>query len=207
MSEKNWYETFTVGAVSTNCYLVSGTYLIDPGGMNESLKKALEQYGDQIQAILLTHAHYDHIAGIGRVRERIGDCPIICHEKDRSMLADPEKNMSLWSGETVSFEADRTVEDEEVLSLGEVDLDVVHTPGHTQGSVSYYLEADQLLFAGDTLFKDGIGRTDLPGGDHQQLLRSIKQEILTLPRGTTVLPGHGPETSVGEEAHDNPYLD
>lgn len=206
MSDDVWYNRYTVGAVSTNCYLLAGEFLIDPGGMSEQLRADLDSYGDEIRAILLTHAHYDHIAGIPAVREQIGDCPIHCHEKDETMLRDPEKNMSLWSGETVSFEADETFDGSSSFEIGGEHLTVLETPGHTPGSVSFHLEQSQLLFAGDTLFKEGIGRTDLPGGDHQALLTSIRQNIMSLPRGTTVLPGHGEETTVGAESHDNPYL-
>lgn len=200
-----WYDRYVVGMVSTNAYLLNGEYLVDPGGMNSDLKQDLRDHNNRIKGILLTHAHYDHIAGIESALEVI-DCPIFCHEQDAEMLADPEQNLSLWTGETVAFEHDRLLSDGQELPLGSGSLKVIHTPGHTRGSVSFYDEESGLLFAGDTLFEQGIGRTDLPGGDQQQLLRSIRQKILTLPGNTTVLPGHGPETTVESEAHDNPFL-
>lgn len=205
MSETNRYQRYTVGEISTNAYILNGEYVIDPGGISRELAKSLVDFQDRLKGILLTHAHYDHIAGISEVKETV-DIPIYCHPDEVEMLCNPEKNMSQWAGQTVSFDADHTISEGSELELMDGTIRTLHTPGHTRGSLSFHLDEDNLLFAGDTLFREGIGRTDLPGGDHQKLLRSIQEKILTLPRKTTVLPGHGPKTTVGSEADNNSFL-
>ncbi len=205
MNSSGSFQQFTLGSVDTNGYLVDGRWLIDPGGWNAELEQAVSDADVNLEAILLTHAHYDHIAGIEEVRSRVGTIPIFCHERDQSMLEDPEKNMSDWTGQSVGFEATGCVTDLE--SRFESPLpEVLELPGHTPGGAGFHWPEKELLFSGDSLFLQSVGRTDLPGGDRDQLLRSIRQIIFSLPEDTTVYPGHGPKTTVGQEKRSNPFL-
>lgn len=198
-------EKFVVGDIGTNSYLVKEKYLVDPGGMSEKLKDRLEECRDHLSAILLTHAHWDHIAGIPQVREIIPDCPVFCHPHEAEVLKDPQQNFSTMGGDPLSIDSDGNIMDES-LSVGDSSLQLLETPGHTTGSISIYWESRDLLFAGDTLFKGGIGRTDLPGGDSQTLLEAIRNKFFKLPESTKVLPGHGPATTIERERKSNPFL-
>lgn len=205
MGTDSGLKRFVVGEVSTNAYLLADRYLIDPGGWSRELERALKEAGEDLKAVLLTHAHYDHIGGIPELRERRPDCPIYCHSREAPALEDPEQNMSAWSGAPLSLAAEAHLGEVDLV-VNEEPLTVLETPGHTPGSVSFHWAARKLVFAGDALFRRGIGRTDLPGGDHRQLLESIRDRLLTLDPDTRVFPGHGEPTTVGEERDENPYL-
>ncbi len=198
-------QRFVLGDVSTNAYLLGGRYLIDPGGWSPQLERAVGEAGEDLEAVLLTHAHYDHIAGISRLRERRPACPVYCHSREVSALEDPEQNMSAWTGSPLSFAAEAHLEEVDLTVDGDP-VELIETPGHTPGSVSFHWVSRKTLFVGDALFRRGIGRTDLPGGDHGQLLESIRDRLMTLDPETRVYPGHGEETTIGEEREKNPYL-
>lgn len=198
-------ESFVLGSFSTNAYLLDGRYLVDPGGMNRALRDRLEASGSSLEAILLTHAHSDHFSGVDEVRSIVGECPLYCHSDDLSLLEHPRMNLSAWQGNPRQLEAVQPLESAE-LTIGGEPLEVLETPGHTPGSVSLYRASEDVLLSGDALFRGSVGRTDLPGGDQKQLLRSIREVILDLPDETEVHPGHGPATTVGHERETNPFL-
>ncbi len=202
--EEDGIKRFEVGPFSTNCYLLDRRYIVDPGGMDPSLEKDLEGI-EQLEAILLTHTHGDHIAAIDEVIERFPDCRILCHSKEFDMLADPSQNLSQMSGRRISFEADAPIEDAR-LTVGGDSLDVLFTPGHSPGGISLFWESKNSVLTGDALFKGGVGRTDFPGTSRERLDRSLHEVLMTLPEETKVYPGHGPPSTIGREKQTNPFL-
>jgi glyoxylase-like metal-dependent hydrolase (beta-lactamase superfamily II) len=159
-----------------------------------------------VKAIVVTHAHIDHVAGAHKLRALTG-APVYLNENDRELL-DALDVQATWLGvqPPPRTEVDVAASDSTVLCLGETEFQVMHTPGHTQGSLCLWIPAEHKLIAGDTLFRDSIGRTDLPGGNTRQILSSIKTRLLDLPENTVVIPGHGPSTSIGREKEHNPFL-
>jgi glyoxylase-like metal-dependent hydrolase (beta-lactamase superfamily II) len=204
------YQRYSLGSLETNAYVVVNSerthaVVIDPGKTDGALMRKLD--GLKVEAILLTHAHFDHIGGVDELRKRYG-CPVYIHALEKDWLTDPVKNgSSRWADITqpiITALPDRYLEDGQSLEMiGETFL-VKHTPGHSPGSVS--LLCGDLLFAGDALFRRSVGRTDLPSGNQEQLYRSIREKLYTLPDEVLVLPGHGPETTIGEERSENPYV-
>ena len=201
------YQQFILGDIQTNCYLIwsqAEAGVIDPGGAADEVIRMIERRGLKLKWILNTHGHADHIAGNGQLQQRY-PAPILIHPADREMLTSPMANLSAFIGAPVSSpDAGATVKQGDVLELGGEKIQVIETPGHTQGGISLYIPG--LLFAGDTLFLESIGRTDLPGGNHRQLLNSIRERLFVLPTETVVFPGHGPSTSIGHEMAMNPFL-
>jgi len=198
-------KTFAIGTLQANCYLVYDTnskegFLIDPGVFDEGIKKEIETLGIKIKAIINTHGHSDHIAG----NKKFG-YPVLIHKNDSSFLGNPAKNLSLFTGTfSISPQAHGLLVDGEAIKASEIELKVIHTPGHTPGGIS--LKVGDKVFTGDTLFRENVGRTDLPGGSQEDLLRSIRERLLTLPDDTEVFPGHGPSSTIGHERKHNPYL-
>ena len=198
-------KTFAIGSLQANCYLVYDTnskegFLIDPGVFDEDIKKEIETLGIKIKAIINTHGHADHIGG----NKKFG-YPVLIHKNDSSFLGNPAKNLSLFTGTfSISPRAHSFLVDGEVIKAGEIEFKVIHTPGHTSGGISLKLE--DKVFTGDTLFRENVGRTDLPGGSQEDLLRSIRERLLRLPDDTKVFPGHGPSSTIGHERKHNPYL-
>ncbi|VXC09583.1 putative metal-binding hydrolase [Bacillus sp. 349Y] len=206
------WKQIPLGPLQTNCYVFwndnKDCLIFDPGGNGDSLIRWLEKENLNPVAILLTHAHFDHIGAVDDVRDRFG-IPVYVHEKEAQWLIDPSLNGSVlfMMEEKISARAaDYILTDEQKLVIGSFHLTLFHTPGHSPGSISYYLGDEHVVVAGDTLFLGSIGRSDLPGGNPQQLLASIHDHLLSLPEETIVLPGHGPETSIGHEMDGNPFL-
>ena len=204
-------ERLPLGALWTNGYLVwddQGTgFFIDPGGDPQDILSLVDKRGVDLEFILLTHGHADHIGGLGAIRSRAKG-GVLVHEDDASMLSRPESNLSAFVGGAIELApADRLLKDGDVVSAGCLQVRVIHTPGHTRGSVCFLVGEegeDPVLFSGDTLFAGSVGRSDLPGGDEGTLMASLKK-LACLPDTTRVLPGHGPETTIGQERRHNPF--
>lgn len=206
------WKQIPLGLLQTNCYVLYNLQkeciIFDPGAEGEKLIALLENEKLQPQAVLLTHAHFDHIGAVDDVRE-FYKIPVYVHEKESEWLTDPSLNGSklFLNGRSIIVSpTDRVIKDEGTLSIGGFTFEILETPGHSPGSVSFYVEEINTIFAGDTLFQGSIGRTDLPGGNHEQLLNSIEEKLLTLPKEAMVLPGHGPVTQIENEIAFNPFL-
>jgi len=204
------FQRFALGALQTNAYVVvnedrTRAVVIDPGTAEGALTRKLD--GLKVEAILLTHAHFDHIGGVDHLRKKYG-CPVYLHPAEKDWLGDAAKNGSArWADVTppiATDPAEHGLADGQELELIGATFRVLHTPGHSPGSVGFLV--GDLLFAGDALFRRSVGRTDLPGGSQEQLSRSIREKLYILPDDTLVLPGHGPETTIGEERRENPYV-
>ncbi|WP_028783206.1 MBL fold metallo-hydrolase [Thalassobacillus devorans] len=198
-----------LGPLGTNCYILSEqerSLVIDPGGDSSQLIDYLTDNNLKPSAVLLTHAHFDHIGAVDDVRDHF-DIPVYVHKAEANWLTDPNRNGSAFfqMGEITARNAEHHFEIGEMV-IGPFQLDVRHTPGHSPGSVSLVLRGEAIVIAGDTLFQRGIGRTDLPGGDMDTLLSSIRKELYTLPDSTKVYPGHGPATTIREEKRENPFV-
>ncbi|MEK4028816.1 MULTISPECIES: MBL fold metallo-hydrolase [Bacillaceae] len=206
----NWTQ-LPLGALQTNCYILSNEerecIVFDPGAEGEKLVEWLNQNHLKPLAILLTHAHFDHIGAVEQVRKAF-DIPVYLHKEEAEWLTNPDLNGSarFQLGKVSGQPADHLLTDEKSLTVGPFSFQLFHTPGHSPGSVSYFFDEGNAVFAGDTLFMGSIGRTDLPGGNHEQLIHSIHNHLLTLPEEVIVLPGHGPATMIGDEMERNPFL-
>jgi hydroxyacylglutathione hydrolase len=182
--------------------------VVDPGFDGPAFVEALRSRGLVPAAILNTHGHYDHIAGNAALKAEWPDAPLIIGRNEAHFLTDPEANLSgVWGLALVSPPADRLVDDGERLELAGIALEVREIPGHSPGSVVFVHEDHEppVVFGGDVLFDEGIGRCDFPGGSYETLIAGIKSKLYTLPDPTIVLPGHGPPTTVGKERRSNPY--
>ena len=180
--------------------------VIDPDLTGGLLANTLAARGLKLTGILLTHGHFDHIASVGKLRELYPEAKIYIHALDADKLTDAEKNLSTWQGRVITAPAaDVLLKDGDGILLGEETLRVLHTPGHTAGSVCYSVPGR--LFSGDTLFSMSVGRWDFPDGDGAALIAGIHEKLMVLPDQTQVFPGHGPATSIGNERLGNPYLE
>jgi hydroxyacylglutathione hydrolase len=197
--------------VSCNCAIVAcpdtgEAAIIDPGGNADIILAAANEMGVQVKVLLHTHGHFDHVMATREVAEATG-APVAIHEKDRPLYENLPRQGSIFG-----FSADEPPKPRQVLAggetiaVGKLSARVIHTPGHTPGSVGYYFEADGILFSGDTLFAESIGRTDLPGGSYPAIVKSIQTKLYVLPPDTRVIPGHGAETSIGHERESNPFV-
>lgn len=205
------HEILPVGMLQCNCSILGDeasreAIVVDPGDDIVDVERILAKHKLKVIAIVITHAHIDHVAGAKKLKDSTG-APVYLNSNDAELLQALDVQAQ-WLGVPTPqrVEVDTDARDGVVLRLGTDDIQVLHTPGHTQGSVSLYLPQQAKLIAGDTLFCESIGRTDLPGGDGRQILRSIKAKLLVLPEETAVYPGHGPSTTIGREAERNPFL-
>ena len=205
------HEVLPVGPLQCNCSVFGDeqtreAMVIDPGDEIESILDILQRHNLKVKTIVITHAHIDHIGGAQKLKLATG-APVYMNQNDAELQAMLPIQAS-WLGveEPEPVEIDAPARDGDTLLVGATQFHVLHTPGHTQGSVSLYAPAENTLIAGDTLFQGSIGRTDLPGGDGRQILRSIHQKLIPLPEETIVIPGHGPNTTIGREKRMNPFL-
>lgn len=209
--EKMKYKVYNLlPEFNTNTYLLWDevslkAVIIDSAKESKILKKEILKLKLKIKYIINTHGHGDHIGGNAFFVKSFPKSKLCIHKEDALMLLYPELNLSMhWDGCVVSPASDIQFEDGEILKLGENELKIIHTPGHTEGGISIY--ADDLVFTGDALFARGIGRTDLPGGNYDTLINSIREKLYKLPKNTIVLPGHGPGTTIGLEMVENPFI-
>ncbi len=202
-----------MGDFGTNGYCVRASrpsadcIIIDPGLDAEEMLACIRDHSLRPLWVLLTHGHIDHIAGVDLLCQHYPDLQVAIHRDDAPALRDPDANLSRMMGMPFDTKpADRLLNDGDILEAAGIVMRVLHTPGHTRGGICLYCENDNVLFAGDTLFAGSIGRTDFPGGDYSQLIRSIREKLLILPPQTLVYTGHGPATTIGQEKWNNPYL-
>ena len=204
-------ETFPVGPLQCNCTILGDeqtgeAIVIDPGDEISRIQRRLTDLGLKLKQILVTHAHIDHVGGALKLK-RLTGAPILMNENDLPQLKFMDMQAG-WLGVATPETAppDDLLTDGLKVGLESCPAQVIHTPGHTQGSVCLHFVPLKLLVAGDTLFAGSIGRTDLPGGDYDQIIQSIESRLLPLPDETKVLPGHGPATTIGAERKSNPFL-
>ncbi|MGI8745253.1 MAG: MBL fold metallo-hydrolase [Bryobacteraceae bacterium] len=205
------HEIIPVGLLQCNCSIFGDertkeAIVIDPGDNIDQILVILARHALKVKAIVITHAHIDHIGGAAKLKQATG-APVHMNANDQ-VLYDHLDTQASWLGMPAPSTTgiDTNVRDGDRLTLGAADFHVLDTPGHTQGSISLWIPAENKLVAGDTLFRDSIGRTDLPGGDGRQILRSIHAKLLTLPDDALVVPGHGANTTIGRERAHNPFL-
>lgn len=199
-----------MGAMGANCYLYAcmeskKAVIIDPGAEGKKIQRWVLDKGLTVDYILLTHGHVDHIGAVDELRLLLGNVSVGIHTDDAGMLTDGKKNLSSFLGSSLVLQsADFLLQDGQEIMVGKEKLTVISTPGHSPGGVCFL--SSEGLFSGDTLFAGSIGRTDFPGGSLEQLLKGVQDKLMILPVATRVFPGHGEETSIGEEKRDNPYL-
>ncbi|HEX3031562.1 MAG TPA: MBL fold metallo-hydrolase [Bacillota bacterium] len=203
------FEWLPVGPMGANCYILGcektkAGAIIDPGAEPKRILAKVAELGLKVEYIIMTHGHIDHIMALGEVKEATS-AKIVIHKSDAPMLTDGRKNLSSFMGGNLSYPpADELVKDGDVLRLGELELKILHTPGHTTGGIC--IEVGDILISGDTLFECSVGRSDFPGGSHSTLINSINTKLMVYPDETKVFPGHGPGTTIGYERKNNPFL-
>jgi len=205
------HEILPVGPLQCNCSVVGDetsreAMVIDPGDDIEEVLVLLAKHNLQVRQIVITHAHIDHVGGAMKLRAATG-APILLNQNDYALLKMLD-SQAAWVGmkSPGKVEIDHSVEQADTVRAGSLTANVLHTPGHTEGSVCLYFPAQKTLVAGDTLFAGSIGRTDLPGGSFEKIIHSLHDTVLALPDDTVVVPGHGPLTTIGEERESNPFL-
>ena len=205
------HEIISVGPLQCNCSIIGDettreAMVIDPGDDIEDVLTIVRKHNLQVKQIAITHAHIDHVGGAMKLRAATG-APILLNQNDYALLKMLDVQAA-WIGMPApgKVEIDHSITTGETVSAGSHTANILHTPGHTEGSVCLYFPAEKKLIAGDTLFAGSIGRTDLPGGSMQKIMRSLHQTVLSLPDETVVVPGHGPLTTIGQERESNPFL-
>ena len=204
-------KTLVLGPLQANCYIVRGSetkevVVIDPGDQVDKIEDYLKENGLECKRILLTHGHFDHISAAEEL-SNLTKAKICVFEKESKFLIDPNLNLSTFAGGgRLSFEADCSLEDKEEFNEAGLSWQVIHTPGHTEGGVCYLLKDEGVLFSGDTLFYESVGRSDFPSGNHRTLAESINNRLMILDDSIEVYTGHGRPTTIGHERQHNPYL-
>jgi hydroxyacylglutathione hydrolase len=205
------HKIFPVGPLQCNCSILGDektheAMVIDPGDQIEGILEILRQEKLTLKQIVITHAHIDHVGGAMKLKAATG-APILMNQNDYALLKMLDVQAT-WVGMKPpgAVQIDESVNQGRVLKIGEISSQVIDTPGHTEGSICVYLPTEKKLIAGDTLFAGSIGRTDLPGGSMEKIMRSLHNQVLALPDETVVTPGHGPNTTIGEERETNPFL-
>ena len=205
------HKIFPVGPLQCNCSVIGDektheAMVIDPGDQIEGILEILRQEKLTLKQIVITHAHIDHVGGAMKLKAATG-APILMNQNDYALLKMLDMQAA-WIGMRPpgDVQVDEAISQGRVLKVGEISSSVIHTPGHTEGSICVYFPTEKKLIAGDTLFAGSIGRTDLPGGSIDKIMRSIHTQVLALPDETEVVPGHGPVTTIGKERETNPFL-
>ena len=205
------HEILPVGPLQCNCSVIGDdvsreAIVIDPGDDVADVLAIVQKHNLKVQQIIITHAHIDHVGGAKKLKAATG-AAILLNQNDYALLKMLDVQAA-WVGMASPgrVEIDQSVGQADKIRVGSLSADVLHTPGHTQGSVCLYFPLEKKLIAGDTLFAGSIGRTDLPGGSFEKIIRSLQEKVLALPDDTTVIPGHGEQTTIGEERESNPFL-
>jgi glyoxylase-like metal-dependent hydrolase (beta-lactamase superfamily II) len=205
------HEILPVGMLQCNCSIFGDEQtregmVVDPGDDIDEVLAIVRKHGLTVKAIVITHAHIDHIGGAQKLKAATG-APVYMNPNDAELQAMMDVQAG-WLGmrPPEQVEVDSDAKDGDRLTVGATEVHVLHTPGHTQGSICLWMPSEETLVAGDTLFRDSIGRTDLPGGDGRQIVRSIHEKLWALPEATMVVPGHGPNTTIGREKQFNPFV-
>lgn len=202
-------ERLPLGIYAANCYVViceetKEAMIVDLGGEPEEILKKSKKQDFNINCIVLTHAHGDHIAGVPGLLDVVR-CPVYIHEKDEEMLLDPKLNLSAsMFTDRITIKPDKLLRDGDIFKVGNIEVEVIHTPGHTMGGIS--LKVENYILTGDTLFKGSIGRTDFYGGSYDAIIDSINSKLMIYDNDTIILPGHGPATTIGTEKKTNPFV-
>lgn len=204
-------EKFATGILGTNTYLVINeetkqAVVVDPAALPKRLKEYIAENELKMEAVLLTHAHFDHIMGVHLFEEEYGVSDIYVHENDAPMMEDPSLNLSNVYTRGYTYSKYTCIRDKQILKHAGYEFQVIHTPGHTSGGVSYYVAEGNVLFSGDTLFQMSVGRTDFETSSMSDMIHSIKEKLFALPDDTYVCPGHMGETKIGYEKKHNPYV-
>ena len=199
------------GALQVNTYLAvdeetNKGFIVDPGGYNPVLTKKVKEENIEIEYILITHGHSDHICGVNEHKAEFEGCKVVAHTAEEPMLHDIRFNFSAEFGTPYTVDADIYVNDGDELKCGNIDLKFFHTPGHSPGGMCIYAEKENVLFSGDTLFRQSIGRTDFPGCSFKDLAEAIRTKLYVLPEETQVFPGHMGPTQIGFEKRSNPFV-
>lgn len=204
------FERITAGIYATNCYVIGCEntkqgVIVDPGGDAQRIMQTVAKNGLDIKYIILTHGHFDHIGALQEVKAQT-NAPVAIHTADAHMLQDPGQSLAALTGQNQgAMNADILLRDRSILEVGDLSLEILHTPGHTAGGICIKIGRD-VLISGDTLFEGSIGRTDLPSGDYDSLINSIKTKLMVLEEGTKVYPGHGGATTIAGEKKSNPFI-
>jgi hydroxyacylglutathione hydrolase len=205
------HEILPVGPLQCNCSVIGDettreAMVIDPGDDIEDVLALLEKHHLQVKQIVITHAHIDHVGGAMKLRSATG-APILLNQNDYALLKMLDVQAA-WIGmkDPGKVEIDHSLGQADTIRVGSLAASVIHTPGHTEGSVCLYFQSENKLIAGDTLFAGSIGRTDLPGGSMEKMIQSLQGKLMALPDDTLVVPGHGPLTTIGDERESNPFL-
>ncbi|MGI6765645.1 MAG: MBL fold metallo-hydrolase [Lentihominibacter sp.] len=204
-------QNIPMGYIGTNTYLAHEEetmkgFMVDPGDYSSKVSEKIREAGISIEYIILTHGHADHIMGATRFKQDFPGSKIVAHRAEKRMISNKNFNMTPQFGYPVEFDADIYVEDEDELTVGGLTLKFLFTPGHSPGGMCIYIESENVLFSGDTLFRQSIGRTDFPGCSFNTLAESIHKKLWTLPDETKVFPGHMEPTNIGFEKANNPFV-